>query len=56
LSIEADDGEELLLGVKLDDLELDAADALLPARRLVLLHLEDGVGLLHGSERGPPPP
>lgn len=40
------DGLELLLRVKLDDLELHAADACLPARRLVLVDLADGVGLL----------
>jgi hypothetical protein len=51
LSVEAEDGidaehgEELLLGVKLDYLELDEADALLPAGRLILPHLVDGVGL-----------
>jgi hypothetical protein len=42
----AEEAVELLLEVKLDDLELDAADALLPARRLVLPHFADGVGLL----------
>lgn len=43
---EALDGLELLLRVKLDDLELHAADACLPARRLVLVDLADGIGLL----------
>jgi hypothetical protein len=39
-------GASLLLGVKLDYLELDAADALLPTGRLVLAHLADGICLL----------
>jgi hypothetical protein len=37
--VDTEDGEELLLGVNIDFLELDAADALLPTRHLVLPHL-----------------
>jgi hypothetical protein len=44
----AEEGEvaELLLRVKLDDLEVDAADALLPPSHLVFTDLANGVGLL----------